>query len=158
MPARKLARRASRAFTLVEMVIVVLIIGILTASAAPRMAGTIRSSRLDAACRRIKADLAWARQSAINKSAAQTVAFTPASGTYAIATAADLDRPAAAYTVSLFSAPYSCTIVSATLGADSNVIFDRFGSPDSGGTIVVSAGGSTKTVTLDANTGLASSS
>jgi type II secretion system protein H len=158
MPARKLARRASRAFTLVEMVIVVLIIGILTASAAPRMAGTIRSSRLDAACRRIQADLAWARQSAINKSAAQTVAFTPASGTYAIATAADLDRPAAAYSVSLSSAPYSCTIVSATLGADSNVIFDRFGVPDSGGTVVVGAGGSTKTVTLNANTGLASSS
>jgi type II secretion system protein H len=158
MPARTIARRPSRAFTLVEMVIVVLLIGILTASAAPRMAGAIRTSRLEAACRRIKADLAWARQSAINKSTAQSVTFTPASGTYAIATAADLDRPAAAYSVRLSSSPYSCTIVSATLGADSNVIFDRFGTPDSGGAIVVGAGSSTKTVTLDANTGLASSS
>jgi len=158
MPATTLARRASRAFTLVEMVIVVLIIGILTASAAPRMAGAIRTSRLDAACRRITADLAWARQSAINKSTAQTVQFTPASGSYTLALAADLDRPAAAYVVTLTSAPYSCTLVSATLGADTNVVFDRFGRPDSGGTIVVGAGSSTKTVTLDANTGLATSS
>lgn len=158
MPATIAARRASRAFTLVEMVIVVLIIGILTATAAPRMAGAIRTSRLDSACRRIAADLAWARQSAINKSVALTVSFTPASGVYTLAGTADLDRPAVAYSVSLTAAPYSCRIVSATLGADSNVTFDRFGRPDSGGTVVVGAGSSTRTLTLDANTGLATSS
>ncbi|RIK86945.1 MAG: hypothetical protein DCC67_02460, partial [Planctomycetota bacterium] len=147
---------ARRGLTLVELAITVLVIGILTASAAPKFAEALRRIRIDAACRRIKADLTLARQTAMSKSATQSVQFTANSGTYSLPGMAALDRPAAAYSVDLSVAPYQVRVSSALLGADSQVIFDRFGQPDSGGVITVASGSAAGTVTVDGNTGLAS--
>jgi Tfp pilus assembly protein FimT len=146
------------AFTGIELIITVLIIGILTATAAPRVANALRLSRLDAATRRIQADLAWARQSAISRSATQVVQFSTANGSYTVAGRSDLDRASNAHVVLLVEPPYKCTINSATLGADATIIFDRYGQPDSGGTIVVGSGGLTRTVTVNATTGAPTSS
>lgn len=141
------------AFTVVEIMLAVLIVGILTAGAAPRISLALRTARLDNACRRIKADLDWARQTALSKSSAVVVQFVPAAGSYSIVGAKNLDRSTPGYTVSLTDAPLKCTINSAALGGDANIVFDQYGQPDSGGTIVVGAGGSVRTVTIDAATG-----
>jgi prepilin-type N-terminal cleavage/methylation domain-containing protein len=147
-----------RGFTAIELVIAVLIIGILAATAAPRVAGALRLSRLDAAARRIQADLTWARQSAISRSATQVVQFSPGSSSYTVAGRSDLDRASNEYVVLLGDAPYKCEINSATLGGDATIIFDRYGQPDSGGTITIGSGGVTRTVTVHATTGVAPSS
>jgi prepilin-type N-terminal cleavage/methylation domain-containing protein len=144
-----------RAYTLLELVIVLLVATILTAAAAPKVRSGLNYACVDAACRRIKADLAWARQTALNKGMIQTVTFTPGTGNYSLSGQADLDRPSQSYAVSLSGAPHRTTITSAVLGADAVVIFDRFGMPDSGGTIAVQSGSATGTVTLNSSSGLA---
>jgi prepilin-type N-terminal cleavage/methylation domain-containing protein len=143
-----------QAFTLIELVMVVLIIGILAASAAPRFNSSVCRLQAESACNRIKADLAWVRQSAINKSATQVVQFATAE--YTVGGVNDLDRSTKPYTVSLAASPYQCTIASAVLGTDAVVQFNRFGQTDSGGTITVRSGSVHRTITIDAATGLAS--
>jgi type IV fimbrial biogenesis protein FimT len=145
-----------RAFTLVELVVVVLLMGILTAVAAPRFNAALSRSRVEAACQRIKTDLAWARQTALTKSATQSVQFFTSPARYTVTGVADLDRQANAYSVALDDATYRSSIQSATLGADAIVQFNRYGQPDSGGTITVRSGSVTRTVTVDAATGGAS--
>ncbi|MCC6494332.1 MAG: prepilin-type N-terminal cleavage/methylation domain-containing protein [Pirellulales bacterium] len=148
------ARRSG--FTLVELVISVLILGILTSTAAPKFAAALQRFRVTAACRRIKADLALSRQAAMAQSTTQSVQFTPGSGAYSLSGLGGLDRPSAAYTVDLALAPYNVRILSAPLGGDATVQFDYFGQPDSGGVITVGCGAATAAVTIDSSTGLAS--
>ncbi len=147
-------RRAG--FTLVELVITVLIMGILAAVAAPKFADTLHRTRVESAAKRIKVDLGLARQNAISRSSTQTVQFTPATDDYTLPGMADLDHSSQTYSVDLAAAPYNAVLVSATLGGDSDVQFDQYGQPDSGGTITVESGAFKKTVTVDPDTGQAS--
>lgn len=57
-------RRTSRGFTLIELVLVMLIIGLLLALVAPTMGGFMRSQRLDQSARTVAAMLKQARVSA----------------------------------------------------------------------------------------------
>lgn len=138
-----------------ELVITVLIIGILAAGTAPKFAGTLHRYRADSAARRIRADLGLARQHAISSSAALTVQFVPATDGYSIPGLDDIDHSGQAYAIDLTEYPYNAGLLSATLGGDSDVQFDRFGQPDSGGTITVQSGSFQQTVTLDPDTGKA---
>ena len=54
------------AFSLVEVIVVVLILGILTAVAAPRMSTALQHHRLEVASARIIADLELARKTAMS--------------------------------------------------------------------------------------------
>lgn len=153
---RRPAGAGRAGFTFLDLVITVLIIGILSAVAAPKFADTLHRTRAEAAARRIKADLGFVRQTAISESATLSVSFTPASNDYSIPGLPDLNRPGQTYAVALNSPPYDATLVSATLGADSDVQFDRYGKPDSGGLITVESGGYQQTVTVDPETGKAS--
>ncbi len=105
------------------------------------------------AARRIKADLGYARQHAVSQSSPVTVQFFTGSETYTIPALPDLDRAGQTYSIDLTVYPYEVDIVSATLGGDSDVQFDRFGQPDSGGTITVAAGTHQQTVTIDPDSG-----
>lgn len=67
--------RPSRGVTLVELTMVVLIIDILAMVAAPRHIGSLAHFRVEAAARRIAADLEWARQTARTTGVNQTVTF-----------------------------------------------------------------------------------
>lgn len=138
------------------MVIVVLIVSVLAAVAAPKFADTLHRTRAESAAKRIKADLGLARQNAISRTSTQTVQFTPATDDYTLPGMADLDHSSQTYSVDLAAAPYNVVLVSATLGGDSDVQFDQYGQPDSGGTITVESGAFKKTVTVDPDTGQAS--
>ena len=147
-------RRAG--FTLVEIVITVLIMGILTAVAAPKFADTLHRTRAESAAKRIKVDLGLARQNAISRSLTQTVKFTPATDDYTLPGMADLNHSSQTYSVDLAAAPYNAVLVSANLGGDSDVQFDHYGQPDSCGTITVESGAFPTPVIVHPDTGQAS--
>lgn len=148
-------RPAFRAFTLVEVVVVLAMIAILAAVAIPVFGGSIAHSRLDSAARRVLLDLDAARQLAHRTSQSVSVLFSPAGNYYVFSGVADVDKPAQAYGVELAREPYVVKIESVNLGGDTDVIFDGYGTPDSGGTIVLRCGSITATVTLEAATGVA---
>lgn len=143
-----------RAFTLIELVIVVLIMGIAAATAAPKFARSLRQSRLDAACLRIKADLNLARQTAISRSSTQSVQFTVGSSTYSLPGITHPDHPSLTYSVNLSGEPYEATVSAVSFGGSATLQFDRFGKPSAGGTVTVTAGSSTKTLTVEATNGV----
>lgn len=145
----------SRAFTLLELVLVLSIVGVLSAIAVPRFQRSIVKARADAAANRIAADLRLARARAIQKSTTQSVVFTRAAGNdaYGLPGVPGLANPSAAYRVSLSGEPYLASFVSVTAGGDQTLIYDGFGVPDSAATIVVQAGEFQRTITVDATTG-----
>ena len=151
--SRVSARRGG--FTLLEVVLVLAIMAIVAAMAAPRYASAICRFQVDTAARRLVRDLTTARERARSQGANQTVIFTVASSTYTVVGMSGLDG-SANYTVDMSGEPYKTSVVSAGFGGQSSVVFDGYGVPANGGTVVLNAGGYTKTITVDAQTGRAS--
>lgn len=143
-------RRRQRAFSLLELLVVMVVVATIAGIAAPRYARSLDRYRADAAARRVVADLRFAAAEARASSASRTVTFDTATDDYQI------DGMATAYTVRLSDAPYSATLVSVVFDdpadpGDSTVavVFDGYGRPDSGGTVIISSGSTTRTITLD---------
>ena len=135
---------------------VVAIMAILAAVAIPRMAETVSRYRLEAAKTRILNDLALAQRRARVTGTSRTVRFLPAQEAYRLPEEAHLDNPSGVYRVQLWREPYEVDLVSADFDGDADLVFDGFGLPDSGGTVVIERGGYTATITVDANSGKAS--
>jgi prepilin-type N-terminal cleavage/methylation domain-containing protein len=147
-----LGRPVRRGVTFIELVIVVLILGILTGVATPKFVGSLKFHQAEAAALRIKADLNLARQTAIRRSSTQSVQFTNGTAAYALPGLTHPDHPALAYTVNLTGSSFTVS-VNASFGGGPTVTFDRYGAATVGGTVTVSAGGLTKTVSVDATSG-----
>ena len=143
------------AFSLLELVLVVAIIAVLAAIASPRYAHAASRYRVEMAARRIARDLALARQRARLLGASQTVHFDPPTGTYQIAGLKDPDGSSANYTVDISGHLYGASLISADFGGDTTVVFDGYGTPDSGGSTVVRIGDLSRTVVLEGEVGRA---
>src|SRR3954454_6994455 len=91
------------AFSIFELVIVLLIMSILTAVAAPAFFDALLFHRVESAARRVKADLELARTQARLTSASQSIAF--ANSAYTLANMKNLDKPGAVYFVDLKKQP-----------------------------------------------------
>ena len=85
-------RRIAFGFSLMELVLVMSIISILSAIAAPRYIGSIQNYRVKAAAKRIQVDLEYARTRAKSISMSKTVAFDVANDNYTISSESALDR------------------------------------------------------------------
>jgi prepilin-type N-terminal cleavage/methylation domain-containing protein len=158
--ARVTSTRASRhslrpAFSLVEVVCVVLVIGILSAIAMPRYGNAIARYRVETAAKRLAADLMLTRDQAAQQSKAFKVVFVSgASSSYSVAGLRDLDRRAtAAYQVNLWEPPYRVSINRMAFAGVDRIAFDGFGMPSSAGAIQLSASTFTATVSIDGSTG-----
>jgi len=142
-------------FSLLELVVVMVIVAILASIVTPRYGKAIARYRTTAAARKVAADLTFARKRARISSTSQAVNFDVANDGYQLPGVTDMKTSAENYSVILSSAPYKARIVSASFDGDENVTFDGYGVPDSGGTVVVAVGDSSKTILLDADSGKA---
>jgi type II secretory pathway pseudopilin PulG len=137
------------------MMIVLAVLAILATIAIPKFGGSISRNRLDAAARRVRIDLDGARDLARRTSQSVRVRFSAGSHAYVYDGVASVDRPAETYRIELAREPYCAAIDAVDFGGDGDVVFDGFGTPDSGGTIVLRCGTSTRTIKLEAATGVA---
>ncbi len=161
------------AYTMVEVVIVMLVMSILAAVAAPRYSSSTASFRVEAAARRIVADLNYVRLRAKMKGNASDgqISFFPNLETYRLTVTPDLDHPSNEYWVDLAKTAYPVDLVSVmftnTLGGTSteSLQYNLYGFPNTGtapiaalasGQIVVASGGQQRTVVIDPVTGKAS--
>ncbi len=152
-PAEQPGRRpcGKRAFSLIELVVVVAVVTIMAAIAMPRMAQSTARYRTETACRRVAADLEVARARAGATSAAQSVVFSRAANrfTYTLTGMSDPDRPALEYTVDLGEQPYCCDYLEASFGGPPRITFDGYGRPEATGTVEVGCGAWRKSLTLE---------
>lgn len=140
-------------FTLVELIVTMAILVVLAVIAVPRFGASAANYRLEAAARRVAADLELARQRARFASAAQSVIFQLGANAYDLPGAASLDRASQAYSVSLTKEPYAVTLDSVNFGGKTQATFNGYGAPEAGGTVVVRLGGQIKTVKLNGTSG-----
>src|SRR4051812_30753629 len=143
--------RRPRAFSIFELVIVLMIMGILTAVAAPTFVDSLLFHRVESAARRVKADLELARTQARMTSATQTVTF--ANSVYTLSNTQNLDKPGAVYSVDLTKQPYSLGSATANFSNLTTVSFDGYGTPSSGGTVILTAKAHSCVVTLNGTSG-----
>lgn len=141
------------AFSLLEVVLVLAIIGVVAAIAAPRYANALCRYRAEMAARRIAADLEAARAWAKRTSASQAVTFNTGAEKYELVGREDPDHAGAPYEVVLGKAPYHADLSGALFGGGATVTFNGFGMPDNGGDVDVQVGDHARTVRVDPDTG-----
>jgi len=146
---------ANGGFSLLELVLVMGIAGVVAGMAVPRFTNATMRYRVAMTARRIAADLSLAQSWAKTSSKSQTVAFDLAAARYRMAGVRTLDNRSLNYEVNLRGDPHLVTLLSADFGGDPNVTFDAYGAPDSGGTVVIQANGTQKTISLNPYTGKA---
>jgi type II secretory pathway pseudopilin PulG len=136
---------------MIELVIVMLIMGIFSAVAAPKFFNSLLFHRVECAARRVKADIDMTRRRARLTSTAQTISF--ANSTYTVSGIQNLDQTSNTYAVNLLKSPYSLDSGVANFGGSQTLVFDGYGSPSSGGTVVLTAKAHSCTLTVDSASG-----
>ncbi|MEM6392555.1 MAG: prepilin-type N-terminal cleavage/methylation domain-containing protein [Planctomycetota bacterium] len=158
-------RRTLPGFSLVEILLVVSIIGIVTALALPMFSGT-KADRLRSAASLLAADLDYVRAESIaHPSDTRVMVFDASNERYHIAASSASSTPLmnlftkedhiVTYGSGTVSALVGVTIDSVSVGGDNELGFDAFGAPDqtTDATITLGCEGATITVTVRAGSG-----
>lgn len=162
-PSRRVVRRSRRrALTLIDLVVTILIIGIIAAVAAPAYTDVANEMRVEAAAKRIVADLKYARRQAMTRSTQQAVDFNVATNSYELIGLGRLNAPSQAYVVDLTDDSVTLTLVN--FNGSNRVTYDHHGEPWKGdmqsplnsGLLRVQSGPATRTIDVDGTTGRAS--
>lgn len=138
-----------RAASLAELLIVVAIMGVMAALAAPRYASSVQLKRFQSAARRVYSDVALARESARASSTSRTLRFSVADSSYLMLGSNALTGGRAT-PVELDDAPYGAEITHADFGGAPDLVIDGFGRIVQGGEVGVRVGELQATITFDA--------
>lgn len=145
-----------RGFTLIDLTLTMFIIGLFAAIAMPRYGELVTRFRLQAAADRVAADLQFARHQAKLQGSSQSVVFDTAANRYELTGLKDLDHPENPYAVGFSQDGSTTTLTSVSFGAsgaDALIVFDIYGRPDFGGSLVIEADGHQRTISVDGTTG-----
>lgn len=145
--------RARRAFTIVELAVVLAILGLIAGLAVPRYSAAAARYRLKSAAYRMVSDLDMARAAARASSTSVTVnVVTGSSGQLQVTNLPAAVGPSP-YTVSLAADPYRVTVDSANFSGSTSFIFNGHG-VGADGTIVVSTRGIRASIVVSKEPGL----
>lgn len=142
-----------RGFTMLEMVITMLVLGIMAAVTLPRFLQSLDHYRADAAARQLQADLQLAQRTARTTGSAESISFDVTGHRYSFSSLADPNRGANVYTVDLADAPYYCSLSTVAFADRPSITFDGYGFPNAAGKITVASGDEVRTLSLDGATG-----
>jgi len=118
LPGDLRARRGIRSgLSLIELVMVVLVIGILTALAAPKISTSLDTRSVDAAVSLLQAELKGAQQLALTRSSTVTIEFTQATHTWQVSMLRD-GRKEIVRSVTLAGSPWNCQLSSLLFGTN----------------------------------------
>jgi len=157
-------RPRAAGFTLIEVVAVLAIMAIVLAIAQPRLYGFLQRDRIRRAAHRVAMDLRATQSEAIKQRTQTAVTYLPDSDAYTMwcgdpsdGSWSIMQRQSAranSTRVYLSSDPdYRVGIASADFGGATDVVFDEYGVPSAGGSIVVGIQMLCITVTVDPVTG-----
>ena len=141
-----------RGYSLVELVMVMALIAIIAALAAPRWVKATQHYAADLAAQRVAGDIALAQSRANFSSTSVTISFaTP--GRYQISGMSDPNKPSQTYTVDLTASPYTAALSNINFGGTTSLTFDGYGVPKQSGSLLVSVAGWSRTVSVDGTSG-----
>lgn len=141
----------TRAFSMIEMVLVVAIAGITAAVAVPKLSSGFPGSRLAAVENRLIAEFAMVGELARAQGKSHTIQFSITDSEMRVYEGAGAGRGAVIRTIRLSDPPYETTIVSTNITDVAQMItVDGFGIYSATAKVTVSTGGTTRAVTLSA--------
>lgn len=146
MPCRGLS--VARAFSLVELLIVIAIVGIAATLAAPRLSTVMGRQRANQAASRTSAELARVATLARSTSRSWTVTFSAAGFTI---TGTDAAGAATSWEVVLADEPYLSRITTIAFGPDNAVTYSGHGLPTESGKVELRSGPAGAVVTVNQN-------
>lgn len=148
--------KQERGFTAIELILVIVILGILAAIAYPRFQD-LPGIRVSAAAQEIAGVIRYAQSQAISTAYNYKVYFYASTNSYSVY---QVNRSSGAETIisnPLKAGNYPVALNTdypgVTIGADYTVEFDYLGAPDGGGSVTISGGGTSMTISVLANTG-----
>ncbi|MCH7527694.1 MAG: GspH/FimT family pseudopilin [Planctomycetes bacterium] len=145
------------AFSLLEVVLVMTMMAIMLGLTAPRMQSYIEHDRVRRLGGQIALDLAMARSEAIKLRTPVKVKFRADGNFYRILIDGDIatirGRESDYEVLLKRNDLYNAEIRSVEIDTVTDIEFDRFGRPNSGGVIVIGSGDSEVTITIDQATG-----
>lgn len=130
---------ARTAFTYLELIITVAIVGIIAAIAAPRFARAQDDAALSAAARRVASELTAIRERAIVSRSAASVRFSIGNGQARISGIDTTDLGCAGGEIDIQASPYGAIFQSTKFASDT-VTFNVYGTPAASGDIVIGRG------------------
>ncbi|MBL9120343.1 MAG: prepilin-type N-terminal cleavage/methylation domain-containing protein [Phycisphaerae bacterium] len=136
-----------RGATLLELIITIAVIGIIAAIAAPRFARAQDGASLDAAARRLVAELGAIRQRAMISRTAAVVTLSVDGGKVRVGGIDTTGLSCAGGGFDLGVSPYGAAVVKTNFAGEMFTI-DAYGALAAEGTIAIARGDATRTITI----------
>ena len=156
---RHVKHTSSTAFTLVELLITLTLIATLTAAAMPTLAVAFDDLKLSAVARQIALDLHYTRHLAVKTGKQHRLQFDSTYGSYTISkndgdwTVCTNPITKKAWTYSFADSRGGGVTILLTNFGDKTISFDRYGSANAAGQLVLSLGSSKRTIRITRLTG-----